>query len=139
MTKFKKVFTSILVAFCLIVTPVFQVYASNPNDEIMPIMEYISNFDYGFSINNCNANIDVTLDAIPSATHCEVNIKLEEKGLIFWHEKESWTFENFSNSLDCAQTSNVTDGKKYRIEITATVWVGSESETRTKTSNTITA
>ncbi len=133
----KRIVVTFLMVLCLAVMPVFQAYAADANDGIMPAMEYINSADYDLYIDNCVADIYVSVSGYPTVTKCEIEVTLQQKGLIFWSDYDSWTLTENSRSADLYETTTVNENKNYRIVAEITVWSGSQSETRTLTSDTV--
>ena len=143
--KRKVVFATLCLAVCLLAVPVTQAMAADipkvsESSEIMPQMEYIYSASHDFSISGGKALMYATVDGHSSkATKCEITIELQEKGLLFWDTIETWhTVEN-GRSAELEASKKVTSGKSYRIVTTVTVWSGTDSETRTITSEAIKA
>ncbi len=135
----KRVVLTLLLAVCLTFLPVFEAFAAGANDGIMPIMDYINDASYNLWIDNNVADVEASVYGHTSATKCEIEVKLQEKGLIFWSTYDSWSVTENSYDADLYESVSVNAGKSYRIKVTFTVWSGSESETRTFTSSTVVA
>lgn len=67
------------------------------------------------------------------ATRCEVSIKLQEKGLLFWDTIATWTATDIGRRAELDISCELTSGERCRMVTTVTVWSGADSETRTMT------
>ena len=142
----KKSFTAAMcLAVCLAAFPLPQaaavdVSAESGYSEIMPMMEYILDTDYDFTITNGVASMySLVRGNSEKATKCEVTVELQEKGLLLWSTVDTWTATENGRRAELDISRTVTAGKTYRMVTTVTVWSGSDSETKTMTSNSIKA
>ena len=139
MSKKRRVIAALCLVACLAAFPVPYATAASPNDrggitEIMPMMEYINNAHYEFSVTNGVAEMYSSVSGYASVTKCEITIKLQEKGLLFWDTIETWSCIENNRRAELNATHSVTSGKSYRMVATVTVCNGSASETQTMTS-----
>jgi hypothetical protein len=137
MTNFKKMCTAMLVAICLMITPVFQAYAANVDDGIMPAMEYIISSDLDLHIVNGDAKIDFSAICYDSLTKCEITITLQEKNWFSWNDFTTWTYTYYSIEPEVEVSKTISSGKTYRAVATITAWCGTQSETQTLTSSNV--
>ena len=142
----KKSFAAAMcLAVCLAAFPVPQaaavdVSAESGYSEIMPMMEYIFDADYDFTINNGVAGMYALVRGnSEKATKCQVTVELQEKGLLLWSTVDTWTATENGRRAELDISRTVTAGKTYRMVTTVTVWSGSDSETKTMTSSSIKA
>lgn len=133
--------TVLCLLLCLTALPAPVALAADSGDyEVMPCMEYIYDADQVFSIDGGVASMYGYVEGAPGlATKCEVSIELQEKGLLLWNEVDTWTASRTGDYAKLSQTCDVTEGEKYRIVVTVTVWSGSDSETQTLKSDAIEA
>ena len=126
---------------CLTALPAPAALAADGGDyQVMPCMEYISRADHAFSIDGGVASMYGYVEGMPGlATKCEVSIELQEKGLLLWNEVDTWTDSRTGTYAELDLARSVTEGEKYRIVVTVTVWSGSDSETQTLKSEAIEA
>lgn len=132
------------IAFCLMAVQVPQAKAAAPFDsgetKIMPLMEYINDADYAFEITDGKAIMYAMVRGqSTTTTKCEVTVELQKKGLLFWNTVETWTATENSRSAELDVSCAVTAGEAYRMVATVTVWSGTDSETKTMTSDSIKA
>ena len=139
------VITALCLAACLTTIPIPQAKAadidvSSTHSDVMPFMEYISNYDFDFVISNGKARITAHMDGyLGITTKCKVTVELQEKGLLFWNTVETFNAVGYRDFAEVDTTYNVTSGKTYRLNITFTAWSGADSETQTMTSESIKA
>lgn len=144
-TKRKTFIVILCLLICLTVIPIPQAMAVdvavfNENSEILPLMEYIYSASHDFSISDGNASMYAAVNGHSSkATKCEITIELQEKGILFWDTVETWNAVEYGRRADLEVSKEVTSGKLYRMVTTVTVWSGSDSETKTMTSDAVKA
>lgn len=141
MSKKRRVIAALCLVACLAAFPVPYATAASPDDrggitEIMPMMEYINNAHYEFSVTNGVAEMYSSVSGYASVTKCKITIELQKKGLLFWDTIETWSCTKNDRRAELNASYNVTSGKSYRMVATVTVWDGSDSETQTMTSET---
>ena len=129
---------------CLLSIPA-NAYAANfdaasEQSVIMPRMTYIRDADCYFSIWNGVASVDAYVQGDPSmATKCEITVELQEKAFLFWNVVEVWSDVQEGRRAGVNASIEVAEGNRYRTVTTVTVWSGTQSETKTLTSETIEA
>lgn len=133
--------TVLCLLLCLTALPAPVALAADGGDyDVMPCMEYIYDADQVFSIDGGVASMYGYVEGVPGlATKCEVSIELQEKGLLLWNEVDTWTSSRTGSYAELDLAHSVTEGEKYRIVVTVTVWSGSDSETQTLKSEAIEA
>ena len=130
MCRKKKCIAALCLAVCMFLTPALQVNAVS-QDVIIPRMTYISNSDCGLTIEDGVASVDAFVNGNSSlATRCEIEVVLQEKGVLFWNDYASWFDSQSGRRAEIHESLDVNEGKKYRATVTVTVWSGSDSETR---------
>lgn len=139
MSNKRRFAAALCLVFCLVAIPAPRAMAANPNagggsDVIMPMMEYINNADYEFSVTNGVAEMYSSVSGYASVTKCKITIELQEKRLLFWDTVETWSSTKNNRRAELTASYSVTEGKSYRMVATVTVWNGSDSETQTMTS-----
>lgn len=84
--------------------------------------------------------IEVVVRGNPgTTTKCEIVVELQEKSFLFWDTIETWSDVQEGRRAEVNESIAVTDGNRYRTVTTVTVWSGTEYETKTLKSETITA
>lgn len=117
-------------AVCMFLMPALQANAVS-QEAIMPRMTYISNSDCGLTIEDSVATVDAFVNGNSSlATRCEIEVVLQEKGVLFWNDYASWSDSQSGRRAEIHESIGVNEGKKYRAVVTVTVWSGNDSETR---------
>lgn len=112
----------------------------NGYNAVVPLMDYIYDADYDFVVSDGRARMYAVVRGHSSkATKCEVTVELQEKGIIFWDTIRSWTQTENGRRAELDVSYNVTTGKSYRMVTTVTVWNGSDSESRSMTSEVLKA
>ena len=115
-------------------------YAVRIDAYVVPLMDYIYDADYDFVVSDGKARMYAVVRGHSSkATKCEVTVELQEKGIIFWDTIRSWTQTENGRRAELDVSYNVTTGKSYRMVTTVTVWNGSDSESRSMTSEVLKA
>ena len=143
--KKRMVITALCLAACLTTIPIPQAKAadidvSSTHSDVMPFMEYISNYDFDFVISNGKARITARMDGyLGITTKCKVTVELQEKGLLFWNTVKTFNAVEYRDFAEVDTTYNVTSDKTYRLDITFTAWSSTDSETQTMTSESIKA
>lgn len=142
LAKKKRIAVALCLVVCMVLFPAPKAMAAvvDKGSEIVPMMEYIYDAECDFTITNGVAYMyaSVTGD-VTAATKCEVEVELQEKGLLFWNSVKTWTCTENGQSAEIDVSHRVTSGEKYRMVATFTVWSGTESETQTMTSKTVEA
>lgn len=140
----KGIKASVCLLACLLALPI-NAYAHNADmsyeqPEVMPRMTYIIDADCYFCIDNCVASVNAFVRGYPStATKCEITVELQEKSFLRWKTIETWSDEQDGRRAEISESVEVTEGNSYRTVTTVTVWSGTESETKSLTSDTIVA
>ena len=130
MYKGKRCIAALCLVVCMLLTSTFQANAASQG-AIMPRMTYISNSDCGLTIENGVATVDAFVNGNSSlATRCEIEVVMQEKGVLFWNDYASWSDSQSGRRAEIHETIGVNEGEKYRAVVTVTVWSGSDSETR---------
>ena len=127
---------------CLLAVPVnaYNTDSVYAQPEVMPRMTYINDADCYFYIEDCVASVDAFVRGYPSiATKCEIIVELQEKSFLRWETIETWSDEQGGRRAEVNESAEVTEGNSYRTVTTVTVWSGTDSETKTMTSESITA
>lgn len=127
---------------CLLAVPVnaYNTDSVYAQPEVMPRMTYINDADCYFYIEDCVASVDAFVRGYPSiATKCEIIVELQEKSFLRWETIETWSDEQEGRRAEVNESAEVTEGNSYRTVTTVTVWSGTDSETKTMTSESITA
>lgn len=139
----KQIIATLCVVACLTAVPISQAYAVGPEQncmkvEIMPLMEYISDAGCDFYIEDGVAYTDAYVVGYSSmATKCEIEVELQEKSGLLWKYYDSWSVSENGRRADLNESTEVSDGKSYRVVTKVTVWSGTKSETQTLTSKTL--
>lgn len=130
MCRKKRCIAALCLTFCILLMPTLQAHATS-QDVIMPRMTYISNSDCGLTIEDGVATVDAFVNGNSSlATGCEIEVVLQEKGVLFWNDYASWSDSQTGRRAEIHESIGVNEGEKYRAVVTVTVWCGSDSESR---------
>lgn len=130
MYKKNRCIAALCLAVCMLLMPTLQANAAS-QDAIMPRMTYISNSDCGLTIEDGVATVDAFVNGNSSlATRCEIEVVLQEKGVLFWNDYASWSDSQSGRRAEIHESIGVNEGEKYRAVVTVTVWSGNDSESR---------
>ncbi len=100
--------------------------------EISPMMLYIEDVKSNLTISGTTATVTATVSGdINNATKAKVIAELQLKSGSSWLPVKIWTVTENSYSAKVYETYTVKSGNTYRVKTTATVWEGSQSETKT--------
>lgn len=138
----KRTVALICMLMCLLTVPVnaYNTDSAYEQTEIMPRMTYINDAKCYFYIEDSVASVEAFVRGYPStATKCEITVELQEKSFLRWKTIETWSDEQDGSRADIYESVEVTEGNSYRTVTTVTVWSGTESETKSLTSDTIVA
>lgn len=144
--KAKSIVVTLGLVTTLVTVPVLQAEAathlnekSTVYNEVMPIMEYINSVDCLFSVKDQTASVMAFVTGHSSATKSRIVVELQEKSGNSWKTIKTWRDTQNGYRAEIDGSKKVTKGKSYRVVTTATVWKGSDSETRKMTSKVKTA
>ncbi len=143
MSMVKKGFLWLLgLAICVSAIPARQISAANQtgDEALQPMMEYIMNATVDFNIPGSTANTYVYASGNPAeVTKCEIVVELQKKNLLSWEHVETWCVVRDGYRTSLSKTKAVISGKTYRVVATVTMWSGTDTETKTITSNAVQA
>ena len=100
--------------------------------EVSPRMQYIRDIVRLLAISGNTATVSASTEGYANeATKAKIIVELQVKsGSNNWIPVKIWTEENDNYYVQLNDTHTVTKGNTYRLKVTATVWVGSLSETQ---------
>ncbi len=105
--------------------------AAMPENEIMPLYNYIVDTDCSIDINGTGAVMTASVSA--NADRCQIKMTLQIQNGSSWDDVTSWTATESANGMDMRKTYTVDSDESYRVKVTFKVWNGSSTETVTKT------
>ena len=99
---------------------------------VSPYMLYIQKATSVLTISGTTATVDCsTMGSLGEATKAKIVAELQYKNGSSWTTVKTWTDTQSSYRASVYANYSVTKGKTYRVKATATVWEGSQSETKT--------
>ena len=98
-------------------------------------MLYIRSYDCSLSVSGGEADVSAWVKGLAGeATRAKVVVELQELNTT-WKIIQTWSETEDNYRASVSGSALVTSGKYYRVKATVTVWVGSQSETKTVISN----
>lgn len=130
----KKRILALVVVMVMIITSIPMAFAQG--NDITPYYTYADDAQAKISISNGTATYKGILYGSSDVTKFTVSITLQKKGLIFWSDVETWTKTVISSSGSFQRDLAVASGK-YRTKAVFKVYSGTEYETITKYSDSV--
>lgn len=142
MKKMRRLAAVVLI-LCTVLTLAQPATAALPSEseEIMPMMEYITSTSCYLEIENGKLCASCYASGMPNVvTRVELVAVLQKKGFLIWNEVETFKATWFNSSYaSLERTADFESGKTYRVKLTATVWCGDSTESKTVYSDVVTA
>lgn len=127
----KKTMKSMIVlAFAMTMLCSLVANAAMPENEIMPMYNYIDDTECTIEINGTKAVMTAFVSAV--ADRCQIKMTLQMQNGSSWDDVTSWTVSEDSDSLSLRKSYTVDPSESYRVKATFKVWNGSSTETVTK-------
>lgn len=136
MRRIRIAITSICLIMLLSVTTAFGAIASTP--DIQPMAANYMAASASISLSGNTAKVTGTITGkIGQTTKTSINLYLQQYRNGSWVTIDNWTSSGNTESRLLSKSKTVTKGYKYRAKAVCTAYVGSDKETVTKYSKSI--
>lgn len=136
MRRIRIAITSICLIMLLSVTTAFGAIASTP--DIQPMAANYMAASASISLSGNTAKVTGTITGkIGQTTKTSINLYLQQYRNGSWVTIDNWTSAGNTESRSLSKSKTVTKGYKYRAKAVCTAYVGSDKETVTKYSKSI--
>ena len=136
MRKIRITITVLCFIMLLSVTTAFGAITSAPDIQPMAANYMAASASISLSENNVKANGTIT-GKLGQTTKTSINLYLQQYRNGSWVTIDNWTSSGNTESRSLSKSKTVTKGYKYRAKAVCTAYVGSDKETVTKYSKSI--
>lgn len=136
MRRIRIAITSICLIMLLSVTTAFGAIVSTPNIQPMAANYMAASASISFSGNTAKVTGTIT-GKIGQTTKTSINLYLQQYRNGSWVTIDNWTSSGNTESRLLSKSKTVAKGYKYRAKAVCTAYVGSDKETVTKYSKSI--
>lgn len=136
MRKIRITITVLCFIMLLSVTTAFGAITSAPDIQPMAANYMAASASISLSENTVKANGTIT-GKLGQTTKTSINLYLQQYRNGSWVTIDNWTSSGNTESISLSKSKTVTKGYKYRAKAVCTAYVGSDKETVTKYSKSI--
>lgn len=136
MRKIRITITVLCFIMLLFVTTAFGAITSAPDIQPMAANYMAASASISLSENTVKANGTIT-GKLGQTTKTSINLYLQQYRNGSWVTIDNWTSSGNTESRSLSKSKTVTKGYKYRAKAVCTAYVGSDKETVTKYSKSI--
>jgi len=136
MRNIKRMLTSVCLIMLLSVSTVFGAAISTP--EVEPMAENYSKATASISLSGSSAKVSgQIIGRAGKTTKTSIHLYLQQYKNGSWVNVDDWTSSGDTVTQSLSKTKTVTKGYKYRAKAVCAAYVGSDKETVTKYSSTV--